>query len=449
MSSFTPTLKSYMGTNQVTTFKEMSAMEKRNAIQQMANTDALISAVQKTYGAQLIESRRQHSEQLRAMEGQKREMARANDLKEREIAEMQEQIRTTREQTTEIKMLGRHIIQQTNVIYQGFNTLDLSLKNLIRHQEATNIGIDNIIKAIGVPEFERERLYYITEGFKYLGLIGLDERKREDAIHFFEQAYNISDRDALVAYNLGVLAQHNPSGVNFEKAKQYLDQALEYAITDSGLESLICSELAFNAVSVGDVKAVDGWAIRALEKDNKNIDGVLIALDVLDGIDAAKVNYDILFRKVVKASNLRTAASIADIYMTKHKVSGIKYGVDNRTEGEKSAHGICVQFAEEVKNNLFKPTGEGVYANKEGVQYMGPTMVRVYHEDVREGTLFNEHYDYFADNATKRIISEFQFGEEKLLDNRIVFGKLMRLSDFVKGKYNHQYWISKRKSERV
>lgn len=287
MRAFKASMHNIMGTSQITTYNKMNKEDKMRAIQDMANTGALIKTIEDSYSDYIKLSEKQHRAEMDMLMNQKQSMDDANRLKAMEIDAILENSSLIFEQNEILETIGLSIIKQTKLIGEKFDGLALHIKNIVRQQELLNLGVDNIITALKIPEFEKERMHYISEGFKYLKYVVDDPKKVSDAAHFFGKAYDISHRDSLVGYNLGLLHQHNASCLDIDKARICLTNALDYCVGDSELKSMIESELAFNYFLKGEIEKSIEFCKQSYLTCPENFDGIKlwndITLDLLDG----------------------------------------------------------------------------------------------------------------------------------------------------------------------
>lgn len=110
--------------------------------------------------------------------------------------------------------------------------LDWRLSALIEGQRITNNLLGNISDLLKIPDVQKERVYYIEEGLKYLKN-GLAEEWDSD---FFDESY-VAFNEALIREpkdyislsRIGFIHLYSKQHLDFEQAEKYLRKAIRYA----------------------------------------------------------------------------------------------------------------------------------------------------------------------------------------------------------------------------
>ena len=119
--------------------------------------------------------------------------------------------------------------------------LDNRLFELIRTVDLSNQKVDSLILAGKVPDFQKERIYFIEQGFKYLKNSIIDKKRLKDSVEFFEKAIGIEHRDYLINYQLGSIYLYEKDYFNLDKAIHHLSMAGDYAddeVSDQSAKSV-------------------------------------------------------------------------------------------------------------------------------------------------------------------------------------------------------------------
>jgi hypothetical protein len=118
---------------------------------------------------------------------------------------------------------------QSIQLQNGFKMIDQRLSCIAYEQVTTNLLLNDIKDLLKLPDSEKEKLFHINSGLKYLSKVNYNDSLIKDAIHEFEIAYKISPNDWFVNYYLGVCYLHYPNVLNLEKAERYFITAIKYA----------------------------------------------------------------------------------------------------------------------------------------------------------------------------------------------------------------------------
>lgn len=109
-----------------------------------------------------------------------------------------------------------------------FKKLDQRLISINNQLANTNYLLGNIFELLKIPEFEKERAFYIKEALKYVEQSTFDETIGLDAEKSFLIALEYKKQDWFVNFNLGILYMTNLNCFNLEKAIEHLQTAQKY-----------------------------------------------------------------------------------------------------------------------------------------------------------------------------------------------------------------------------
>ena len=114
------------------------------------------------------------------------------------------------------------------VIADMSSSLDMGFQALIEQQIIANTKIDDLIKLIQIPEFEKERVHFFSEAIKFLKQ-GLTAKSRyQDALDNLLKAYELNKTDYIVSHQIGLLYLYNKDFLDLVKAEKFLNNAADY-----------------------------------------------------------------------------------------------------------------------------------------------------------------------------------------------------------------------------
>lgn len=107
--------------------------------------------------------------------------------------------------------------------------IDAKFNALIEQQKITNIKLQQILEFAKVPEFQKERIYYLENGLKYLKNAQIDPRRYVDALECLKEAEKREKRDYITLYNIGIIHLFSSELVDISAAEAYFLRAADYA----------------------------------------------------------------------------------------------------------------------------------------------------------------------------------------------------------------------------
>jgi len=111
--------------------------------------------------------------------------------------------------------------------------LDWRTSLLIEEQRITNLLTENIALLLRIPDFQKERQYYIKQGMKHLKNAIIDNDLFRDALDNLIKAEQLEKTDYVVLHYIGFIYLRGTQTINFQKAEEYLRKAAKYAIVES------------------------------------------------------------------------------------------------------------------------------------------------------------------------------------------------------------------------
>jgi len=111
--------------------------------------------------------------------------------------------------------------------------LDWRLSELIDQQRITNLLQENIALLLRVPDFQKERQYYIEQGFKHYKNAALDDDLYKDSIENLLEAEKREATDYVVLHRIAMIYLYAPKLLDLIKAEDYFRRAAKYAVVES------------------------------------------------------------------------------------------------------------------------------------------------------------------------------------------------------------------------
>jgi hypothetical protein len=111
--------------------------------------------------------------------------------------------------------------------------LDWRLSEVIHQLRISNLLQENIALLLRVPDFQKERQYFIEQGFKHYGNARLDDDLYEDALKNLLEAEKRETSDYVVLHLIGMIYLYSPKLQDKAKAEDYFRRAAKYAIVEA------------------------------------------------------------------------------------------------------------------------------------------------------------------------------------------------------------------------
>ncbi len=111
--------------------------------------------------------------------------------------------------------------------------LDWRLDMMIEGQQISNLLSENIARLLRIPDFQKERRYYIEQGFKHYLNAAKDEDLFRDALKNFLKAEALEETDYIVLHRIGLIYLHFKALRAVPKAEAYMRKAAKYAVAET------------------------------------------------------------------------------------------------------------------------------------------------------------------------------------------------------------------------
>ena len=117
--------------------------------------------------------------------------------------------------------------------------LDWGFSALLEQLRVTNTLLGKIEKLLRIPDSQKERIYYIEQGLKYLKnaiLEGCDSEFYNDALESFKKAEKIEKKDFIVTNRIGQIYLYSTRHLDFSLAKDYFLMSAREAMAEANIE---------------------------------------------------------------------------------------------------------------------------------------------------------------------------------------------------------------------
>jgi len=111
--------------------------------------------------------------------------------------------------------------------------LDWGLTMMIEQQQLSNLLSENIALLLRIPDFQKERQYYIEQGLKHCLNAAKDEDLYRDALKNLLKAETLEEADYIVLYHIGWIYLYGSALIDLPRAETYLRKAAKYAVAEA------------------------------------------------------------------------------------------------------------------------------------------------------------------------------------------------------------------------
>ncbi len=121
--------------------------------------------------------------------------------------------------------------------------LNWSFSELITNQKITNLFLGNIAELLVIPEFQKERRFFVEQGLKFLQNSAFDDTFFIDALGNFKKAEKLEPSDYFTMHNIGLIYLNSPKHIDLGLAEQYFKKSAKYSSAETHQESAITKDL--------------------------------------------------------------------------------------------------------------------------------------------------------------------------------------------------------------
>lgn len=112
-------------------------------------------------------------------------------------------------------------------------TLDWRLTAVEDQLRISNLLLENIGLLLRIPDFQKERQYYIEQGFKHYKNAAFDNDLFQNALENLLEAEKREISDYVVLHRIGMIYLYAPDQFNPVKAEDYFRRAAKFAVVES------------------------------------------------------------------------------------------------------------------------------------------------------------------------------------------------------------------------
>lgn len=170
------------------------------------------------------------------------------------------------EVSNHLRSINSNISELRGEINEMAAMLDWKLSMLIEEQRLTNHLLGHIAKLLRIPDSQKQRIYFIEQGLKYLKnaiLEGINSSFFADAIEGFKEAEKIERKDYITLNRIGQIHLYSEKYLDIPAAEEYFLKSAREAFAESnaggtttsnnltpfGYETNIYSENPFKAAT--------------------------------------------------------------------------------------------------------------------------------------------------------------------------------------------------------
>jgi hypothetical protein len=155
----------------------------------------------------------------------------------------------------------------SRVISKLSNSFDIKVAALIDQLVISNTKLDELVKLVQIPEFEKERLHYFSQGMNFLKQAINSPKRYKEALNCFHQAYKLNTTDYLVAHQIGLIYLYIEEFLDIKQAEEFFSVAADYGssagdkIAAVSYQHLTYSQILQHKLPEAVVSAISGYKI--------------------------------------------------------------------------------------------------------------------------------------------------------------------------------------------
>lgn len=218
-----------------------------------------IRAQTKAYKSEFQNAARLSQEHSDAQLDGMREMSKAQADALREMGEM-----ITGELSEGLDIIADAISNVDNSVNNVGTMIDWRLNQLLDQQRIANLLLEDIALVLRIPDVQKERQYFITQGFKHYHNATIDQDFYVDALENLLQAETRERSDYVVLHRIGMIYLYAPALVDLDAADKYFRRAAKYAVVESDPHAL----RTVNILTGRGKEEADPQAIKCLAADS-------------------------------------------------------------------------------------------------------------------------------------------------------------------------------------
>ncbi len=179
-------------------------------------------------------------------------------------------------------------IVSQNILFVGL-ALDYRIGLLVDQERVNTLLLQDIGKLLRIPDFQKERLYYIEQGLKHYWNARVDSSLFDEALENLLKAEEREKTDYIVLHTIGMIYMQVFAHSDSSKAEQYFLRAGRYAAVETSPDARRLSDvlsggmtaLTSHPTTVAEIRPLAaeayhqaGWACHAQRKNREAIEYV-------------------------------------------------------------------------------------------------------------------------------------------------------------------------------
>lgn len=257
------------------------------------------------------------------------------------------------------------IAQSTDILANSINTgtriiagaignfsvlMDCRLSIISDQLQISNVTQQNIAQLLRIPDFQKERQYYIEQGFKHYSNARIDSDLYESALDNLMKAEQLEKTDYVVLHRIGMIYLYAENLIDLDKAADYFERAGKFAIVEVSPDAIRIANI-LGTTSTPLSMAADSYTKRSLVEHLRGNQELSISLaEKAKSIDnkntSARMQY--IQCLLYSGENNKAAAELSDLLLC-YPPTLIFISEDDRLMGVDSIRSACEQFSEDVE----------------------------------------------------------------------------------------------------
>jgi tetratricopeptide (TPR) repeat protein len=158
----------------------------------------------------------------------------AQDVSETIVSAAIAEINTARRNAAAIVgAIERSTDSLSEAVYTVGQTLDHRLTVLIDQNRIGHLLLRNVSELLRIPDFQKERLHYIQQGFKHYQNASIDPSLMQDALSNLKKAEERELSDYVVLHRIGMIYLYSQDHIDAPAAEEYFLRAARYAAVEA------------------------------------------------------------------------------------------------------------------------------------------------------------------------------------------------------------------------
>lgn len=150
-------------------------------------------------------------------------------------------------------------------LYEVGDYLGNELQRVQHEQNQTNLLLKDVKEILRIPDFQKERIYFVEQGLKHYYNSQINDSLSQDALENFLKAEVLEKTDYIVLHKIGMIYLYSPNHINLEKAIDYFTRAAKYASAESDPNAIRIANKLLENNQLTEIDAEQGLQLLAAE----------------------------------------------------------------------------------------------------------------------------------------------------------------------------------------